>query len=189
MPDTGAISPGTLADDAAVGAVAWSNPGNAASSNDVYAVFSTSGVQQSHYLKATNFGFAIPTGATIDGVTVSIERKAADRLTHRHVVDSVVRLVVGGTVSGDNKADTSTFWPTPTRDYSASYGGAADLWGLTLSAADVNGADFGVVLSATSAGSIGTTSGSVDHITVTITYTEGVRVPRAPAALDCLMVY
>jgi len=75
MPDTGAISPGTLADDAAVGAVAWTNPGNAASSDNAYAVFSTSGVQQSHYLKATNFGFSIPAGATIDGVAVSIERK------------------------------------------------------------------------------------------------------------------
>jgi len=169
MADTGATSPGTLADDAAVGAVAWSNPGNAASSNDVYAVFSTSGVQQSHYLKATNFGFSVPAGATIDGVAVSIERKAGHDSTLRNVVDSVVKLVVGGTVSGNNKAATSTKWPTS--DGSVSYGGAADLWGLTPSAADVNGSDFGVVLSATSAGSNGKTSGSVDHITITVTYT------------------
>lgn len=171
MSTAGPNSPGTLADDAAVGAVAWSNPGNAASSNDAYAVFSTSGVQQAHYLKATNCGFSIPAGATIDGVTVSIERKAQHNSALRKVVDSVVRLVVGGTVSGDNKANTGTAWPTG--DGSASYGGAADKWGLTPSAADVNGSDFGMVLSATSSGSNGTTSGSVDHITITVTYTEG----------------
>jgi len=92
-----------------------------------------------------------------------------------------VKLVVGGTVSGNNKAATSTKWPTS--DGSVSYGGAADLWGLTLSASDVNGSGFGVVLSATSSGTNGTTSGSVDHITITVAYTEGavVRVPRAPA--------
>lgn len=55
-------SPGTLADDAAVGTVAWSNPSNAASSNDSYATASGAG-GTTHYLKATNFGFAIPAGA------------------------------------------------------------------------------------------------------------------------------
>jgi len=171
MSTAGPNSPGTLADDAAVGAVAWTNPGNAASSDNAYAVFSSSGVQQSHYLRATNFGFSIPAGATIDGVTVSIERKAGNNTNLRYVVDSVVRLVVGGTISGDNKANTGSRWPTS--DASASYGGAADQWGLTLSATDVNGTGFGVVLSATSGGSNGSTTGSVDHITITITYTQG----------------
>lgn len=171
MSTAGPNSPGTLANDSAVGTVAWSNPGNAASSNDVYATFSTSGVQQSNYLKATNLGFGVPAGATIDGVTVSIERKAGHNTAFRNVVDYAVRLVVGGTVSGGVDKALSTSWPTS--DGTASYGGAADLWGLTLSAADVNGSGFGVVLQATSSGTNGSTSGSVDHITITVTYTEG----------------
>lgn len=33
------------------------------------------GGDQSHYLKATNFGFSIPAGATINGILVEIERR------------------------------------------------------------------------------------------------------------------
>ena len=143
-------SPGTMADDNAVGTVTWSNPNNAKVSDDVYAVapgtliatvrgqevkivksdgsigttnretnttnnwgttdlnvtYGTSsdlweetwtpadindidfGVVFSfeqldgdtnsfitHYLKATNFGFSIPSEATIIGITINLERK------------------------------------------------------------------------------------------------------------------
>jgi hypothetical protein len=33
-------------------------------------------VETSHYLKATNFGYSIPTGATVDGISIEIEKKA-----------------------------------------------------------------------------------------------------------------
>ncbi len=73
----GPTSPGTGADDAAIGTRTWSNPGNITSSNNTYATATSSGGGNSttHYLKATNFGFSIPSGATIDGITVGIERK------------------------------------------------------------------------------------------------------------------
>jgi hypothetical protein len=49
-------------------------------------------------------------------------------------------------IGGENKADTVTFWLT---EYAVrTYGGDSDLWGLTLSPAEVNAVDFGVVLSA-----------------------------------------
>lgn len=142
MATQGPLSPGTMADDATVGTVAWTNPDNAKVSDNVYAtadlvygqdyyktvqlviggsvvgtnpvtplttstpitddnsyisyggstnlfgnsispsqvnssdfgvVFqatSHDGTTDSHYLKATNFGFTIPTGATINGVLV-----------------------------------------------------------------------------------------------------------------------
>ena len=73
--DTGALSPGTIADDATVGTVAWTNPDNAKVSDNVYATVSLIGIGISHYLKATNFGFSIPTGATINGILVEIEKK------------------------------------------------------------------------------------------------------------------
>ena len=65
---------GTQADLAGVGTITWSNPTNAASSNNSYA---TAAAGTSHYLRFSNFGFAIPTGATINGVTVGIERKTS----------------------------------------------------------------------------------------------------------------
>lgn len=66
---------GTLADDSAVGTITWTTPENADDSDDTYA---TAAVGTSHYLKATNYGFNIPTSATITGVRVSIERSATD---------------------------------------------------------------------------------------------------------------
>ena len=70
-------SPGTLADDDTSGTETWSDPTNAAASDDSYATNSRSGTSvQTHRLKATNFGFSIPTGATIEGIEVSVERKA-----------------------------------------------------------------------------------------------------------------
>jgi hypothetical protein len=65
----------TTADDSAVGTVTWASTANAVSSNDNYA---TAGVGTSHYLKLTNFGFNIPSSATITGVTVYIERSAVE---------------------------------------------------------------------------------------------------------------
>jgi hypothetical protein len=81
----------------------------------------------------------------------------------------VVSLIIGGSVSGDNKAATSTKWPTTEAD--ASYGGSADKWGLTPSAAQINASNFGVALSVKNFGATGATA-SVDCIEVTVTYTE-----------------
>jgi len=72
--DEGANSPGTMADDATVGTVAWSNPDRAKSLADGNATAVLSSLGVSHYLKATNFGFSIPTGATIDGILAEINK-------------------------------------------------------------------------------------------------------------------
>ena len=75
--DTGATSPGTTADDSAVGTIVWTNPNNSKVSDNVYAIVTNAncGIPTSHYLKATNFGFSIPAGATINGIVVEIEKK------------------------------------------------------------------------------------------------------------------
>lgn len=80
------------------------------------------------------------------------------------VVDTVVRLVKAGTVVGSNYAATTTQWPAVAA-YTP-YGGLADLWGTTWTAAQVIASDFGVVLSAT----IASASASVEHLRVTIAY-------------------
>lgn len=176
MTTTGPNSPGTLADDSAVGTLTWSSPSNAASSNDVrtfvaaFSGFATGTGAISHYLKATNFGFAIAADQQIDGILVEIERNCNVNGAGRFTKDSIVKLVIGGTVSGSNLADTATKWPTS--DAYASYGGASSLWGLTPTYSDINGSTFGVVLSTTSDDDNfkGGTIASVDHIRITITH-------------------
>lgn len=163
MPSSGPNNPGTLADDATVGTVTWTNPGNAASSNDTYATAALS-ISTSHYLKATNFGFTIPAGATIDGIEVTVEHKGSSL---NRITDNSIRLYKNGTgYVGDNKAFDS--WSSA--DEVITYGGAADGWNASLSAADVNDAGFGVGVSATT--TFSTQTGSIDHITVKVYYTE-----------------
>lgn len=164
-----------MADDAAVGTKTWATTGNVAVSDNTYSVVNVAGgaVETSHYLKCTNFGFSVPSGATINGVTVAIERKAdGDSGSNLYVRDSTVQLVQGGTVSGANKAVTATNWTTT--DSTASYGGAADLWTLTLADTDINASTFGVVLSVVMRDRFSSgQNGRVDLITITIDYTVG----------------
>lgn len=168
MASSGPNYPDSGADDSAVGTLTWSNPGNIVSDDGNYAsVAGTSGAQ-THYLKALDFDFALNAGDTINGITVSIGRYASQAGALRYVYDYIVQLVVGGSVVGDNKAATTTKWPTS--EAAASYGGSSDLWGLTPTASQINGTDFGVVLSCKIYGATGATA-YVDYITVTVTYT------------------
>ena len=79
------------------------------------------------------------------------------------VVDNVVKLVRAGSVVGDNKA-SATNWPVMVT--AERHGGSGDLWGTTLTPAQINAADFGGVLSATN--SVG--EADVDAITFVVYY-------------------
>lgn len=163
MASQGPNSPGTLADDGSVGSTAWSNPTNAAASDDSRAT--CGGVSgPSHYLKATNFGFSIPSSATIVGIEVSIERSAAS--ASPAVTDNRVNLVLAGTIQSYNNADPDQ-WPTS--DAAEIHGGATDLWNqVGLTPADINDSGFGCALSANMANN----TARVDHITITVYYVE-----------------
>lgn len=171
-PSSGAKSSGTLADDAAVGAVAWSNPSNAGASDNTYATASVSASSSSHYLKATNFGLAIPSTATVTGIMVEVERKS-DGGTRR-AQDSVVKLVKGGTVQATDRKSTA-LWPAA--DAYKTYGSASDMWGTTWTPAEVNASNFGVVIGAKGT-DVSAFTAYVDHIRVTVYYSYS---PFGPA--------
>ncbi|MEO8069242.1 MAG: T9SS type A sorting domain-containing protein, partial [Flavobacteriales bacterium] len=69
----GPNSPAAGADDASIGANAWSTPGNILTSNDTYATVAAKGI--SHYLVASDFGFAVPWGSVIVGIEAQVERR------------------------------------------------------------------------------------------------------------------
>jgi hypothetical protein len=82
-------------------------------------------------------------------------------------------LVKAGTESGTDKA-TATAWST---SYTyVSYGGITDLWGNTLSPADVNAVNFGFSISAQRLSVDGNVA--VDHIRMTVYYTPAAPVRR-----------
>lgn len=166
MASEGPNSPGTVVNDTGVGSVAWSNPSQADTSDGLYATASVI-ASQSNYLKATNFGFALPVGATVVGVVPEFQRKW-NGVGPAAPTDTETKLVKGGTVQGDNKSAGAS-WST-TEAY-VSFGGASDLWGLALTRDDVNASDFGVVISATGGGGAGSAI-QVNHVRMTVYYTE-----------------
>lgn len=158
---------GTFAEDTSVGFVAMSNYSNAQTSNNSYATYTQIGTVASYYLKATNFGFSIPTNSVVTGIKVEIERKSIG--TNITATDNSVKIVKGGTISGDEKAAAGA-WPGT--DTYATYGSSTDKWGLTWTPADINASNFGMVISIlhTVTGSPGPISSDIDHIRITVSY-------------------
>jgi len=164
----GPLAPTTCADDAAVGTSAWGTPGNATADDASYASILAKNVT-THYLKATDFGFSIPSGATIDGIVVEWKRKAFSQ-TATIITDSSLKLVKGGVIGGTNKSSAAT-WTTA--ENWISFGGASDLWGETWSDTDINDSTFGTVLSAAIANGFGTNQAAVNACRITVYYTAG----------------
>lgn len=170
MSTQGPNSPGTLASDSTLSGstIAWTNPSNAAASDDSRATATVAAAEITHYLKCTNFGFTIPDGSTIDGIEVKVERHA-DAAVGSDLQDHAIKLhdaVLG--YQGANKAVAAT-WDA--MDTVATYGGAADTWSFSPTVSKVNQTGFGVGIGATNVGANPTTA-RIDHVTITITYTE-----------------
>jgi len=152
----------TFVNDSGVGSYDWSNPGNAQYSDDIYAVATGNG--DSHYLKATGFGFSIPVEAKITGIVVEVEGHIAIGWPTNPDNLDYIRLVKGGTIQGINVRNTS-YW-TLTDQY-FSQGGYTNLWGLTLTPADVNASNFGVAVSISI---YENDTAYLDHIRMTVYY-------------------
>lgn len=169
LPSIGPRDAGTAVNDTGTGTVGWATVTNARANDSAYATASLGNAQTTNYIKATNFGFAIPQDATIVGIRVEIDRRGSSNTNT--VRDNAVRLVrADNTLGGTNKANTIN-WPTS--DAVDTYGGANDLWGETgLNASAINSSNFGVVISAASGSGSGTRTASVDNIRITVTYTR-----------------
>ncbi len=176
MASQGPNSGGTFANDPNSG-VTWTTPSNAASSNNSYALFpgAPDFNQTTVYLKCTNFGFSIPGGSTIDGIEVTIERKASVNAGAFWVRDHTVSLYKGGTISGSNNADTGLKWPTSDTD--KIYGSSVDLWGETWTDSDINNSGFGVGIKVVTIGGGSpkdpNVTAYIDWVRITVHYTSG----------------
>ena len=163
--NTGFNNPGAITGGFLAGSIVWGNTDKAKTSNDDYAGCTLGFSGTSEGLFASGFGFSVPSGATINGITVTIERTGPSSTS-----DSVVKLSTNGVaVNGSNKAQST--WSSG--DTVVSYGGPADTWGVspTLTSTDVNSANFGVVLSVSGAGAVG-----VDAFAMKVDYTVGASI-------------
>ena len=126
------------------GKSSWSNPARVTAEDGSEA---SSGITASTYndwLRAT-FGLDLPRAdlvTSIDGIEVVIKRRATYA---SNIQDSAIYLTLNGSQIGDNKA-VADYWPTSLGNYT--YGGPSDVWGTSLSIADLINSTFGVDISA-----------------------------------------
>ena len=115
-------------------------------------------------LSITNLKLGVPATAVIAGVRVRVWRRATEAGS-RGIADGTARLIVGGAQSGEDKADTATKWPIAVTE--KVYGGPTDLWGQSLTAAQVNATGFGFALSTNFVGNDGA-EGRVDYVQIEV---------------------
>lgn len=162
-----ARTPGTVEDVSGVGTLEWQNPENAKLRDGTVAFLNVElgeEWQTSHYLKATNFGFALPAGADIRNIWFRLYRAGSN------VYDNRVRVIQGGTIKEAVDAASPLRWQVGNASAATPvlYGG--DLWDLPWTAADINGAGFGLALSAKGKAS---NHGEVEAIEAIVAYSEG----------------
>lgn len=160
MPGTGNTFPGVGENNAAIGATAWTTPGNVTSDDAADATCNTA--NSSNYLVARDFNFTgIPVGATITGVTVRVE--ASEHTTGNENLNAQLQDDTG-TLIGSSKSQAIS----GTTKAVYTYGASNDLWGATITRATVTNANFGVRLWFTTAHDV-----RIDFVTVAVEYAVG----------------
>ncbi|MFZ5567535.1 MAG: DUF6701 domain-containing protein [Pseudomonadota bacterium] len=148
----------------------WSNPDEAEVEDGDFAEVTVDN-QPSRYLRCNNYGFNIPAGATITGITVTV-RRAVNSTFFGSATDISVRLLQGGSLAGDDKASNASY---TTGWVNAGYGSSTDLWGLGWTPAQINANNFGVAFAAQR--EFFTRTVYVDVISVAVTYTLDTTAP------------
>jgi hypothetical protein len=152
----------------------WTNPGNITADDGTAATVNTQviGTAFTNWLVADTFNFAsIPAGSTINGIEVRVQ------LSVNTAANSFINAVNVGKADatlGTEKTPAQAVTASPI-DYD--FGTASDLWGLSVSLAEVQTSTFQALLSVNdSAGAAGRTF-SCDAIWMRVTYTAPVSSP------------
>ncbi len=160
---------------------AWSNLSNA--NEATTGAWATAGLNattnagRSRQLRAA-FSMGLTADQQAQGLTVTIDRSQSGNVA---LHDETVQVFANGTLQGTNKAATGN-WPSS--DATATYGGAADLWGAADAAtldAWVRSPDFAIVLVAKNDNSSGSFA-RVDWIKAQVAWEEPTTTADPPIA-------
>jgi len=125
--------------DALDGDAAWNTPSNVSVAGQVTSTILDAVVAPiSDSLLVTNFGFNIPSGATISGIVFSFSRKCNATFSAK---DFNISVLQGGAAVGTNHANSH---PWPTSLTPMTYGASTDLWGASWTPAQINASNFGL---------------------------------------------
>lgn len=154
----------------------WSNPTNVGASDSYYASVSLTNKGEEGYesdvLYAYNYGFAIPAGATLAGITVGYRGYAGYYRDYGYpyifgVLENI-KLVNGASVLGSKSTTFPNFMSTTPS--SGEWGGAFDLWGGTVTVSDVNSSDFGVKYEVVNSDTFYHNSANIDYFYISVRY-------------------
>lgn len=165
--DTTNTFAGIGSNDNSVGSTAWSNTNNIGADDSSTARATIPDGSSSNYLKGTSFGFSIPTGATIDGIEVTLERSTQ---WSNSVKDTHARIVKSDASIGTTDKSNTNFWDNVGTEV-ITYGGSTDLWGESWAASDINSANFGFAVAADNVNCCFSSQSDIDYIQITVYYT------------------
>lgn len=150
-----------------LGAVAWTDPTNALTSDNVSATAVLSaGSPSTEALRVTGFDFgAVPDGATLDGIEVRVEGRFGN-LGSTAKVDWV-ELVLNGAAIGI-RDNTDHALPSG-QDQVFVYGSSTSLWGADITRENLDESSFGAQL--VCARTSGSPQVQIDSVTVTVYWT------------------
>lgn len=149
----------SIENDLSVGRIVWVNERLASGDDGMYAQAISLEETTTCYLRATDFGFSIPSGSTIQGIEVEVEH------TGRGVFDNSVKIIKSNGAYGSENKAKSGYW---LGDWDKiTYGSSSDLWSEGWSVSDINNRNFGVGFSA---GLDSRGTANVDYIKITVYY-------------------
>ena len=138
--------PASVVDDSSGGTVAWTNPSQATDQTNG-ATCTLGAGETSHFLKATQCGFTMPSGAVIEGLKVELEGKASVLALLR---ESTVALCRGGAIEPTIKDFWLLTWILTFVLKAA--GESNDIWDASWTGDDVRDSGFGVFVAVTNVG-------------------------------------
>jgi hypothetical protein len=122
---------------------AWTAPSNITAPDNYASLTGVTHGVTSQELQATTFGFALPAGATIEGITVNFDEQVTGTAPNNGEVGQFsVQLLKAGSPVGTPKTFAGGSIGT------VSVGNNADLWGTTWAYGDINNGNFGFEVAA-----------------------------------------
>ncbi|HEV8000288.1 MAG TPA: DUF1559 domain-containing protein [Planctomycetaceae bacterium] len=122
--------------------VSWHNPTNTIGNTPTtFAEADTDKHDTTDQLRLTNFGFNVPAGATISGITATLVTTGSND----PIGGAGIQLTKNGTTTVGSAPAATSGWSSGT----VVIGGASSLWGTTWTPADINSGGFGLLVQPT----------------------------------------
>jgi hypothetical protein len=178
MAMVGPSGPGTVTDNGDNGA-AWTNPNNMKLDDTNYATVSILKSKVCNSVLCNNFGFTIPSGATVTDLAFTCKRKAttANTIIGQYILVDDTGMIIEASYQADAAAWAIT-------DASSTFSGNSVYWGVTLTPTLLNDVDFGVLMLCENDDVSTTRVASVQYISMTITYTEAAGESAVPVIMS-----